>query len=276
MIKRILFSRITKVLAIMISVLLVIIIYLLKPTSTVQPIPKAQSIICTRTDPYPKSPEFERALSLILQRTHEAESRGSLTYTGEQTRLKDWINCIDIKYENLEKLVGEGTEGVFIFDDTSSLNDLTIYVDNSYKNYDDILTSILLYHEISHVKTHIYLSRGGDPLPCFELEVNAFNSQLMFISTLLNDEERRSLYSRIDYLLRGNYPSNDRSFQTISTLYSILTIKNQALLYCEKSLKKVDINNIDLFNKCVNESIESGLNMMVRETSGYQKQCNPS
>lgn len=239
-----------------------------KNSSTNQSVKINQTQKCTRDTPYDKPLEFERALSLINQRTHEAESSGFLKYSGEPILLRDWINCIDIQYANLDDIAGEGAEGAFIFDNTSSLDNLTIYVDDSYIKYDDILTSILIYHELSHVKSHIYQTQSGNRIPCFENEVNAFSGQLLYITGLLNDEERNSLYSRLDNVLKGSNLGNSRAFKTLSSLYEILNLNAKVIRDCGNNFE-----NIELINKCINQLADSRLNSFVRENPGYQEQC---
>ncbi len=115
---------------------------------------------------------------------------------------------MDIQYSDLSKF--GSPEGFFIFDSNySTSDDLRIFVDNSYKGYDDYLTAVLLSHEISHAyqfltqkelvkKTNAVLAPDivNSLQSCFDKEIYAFNRELDFLNGL-NKEEYDSFRTRI-------------------------------------------------------------------------------
>jgi hypothetical protein len=154
--------------------------------------PKDNNILCNRKDPYPLAPEFERALSLILQRTQE---KTPVVYDD----IKAIRKCLTISYTSDANI--KGAEGVFQFQPQGTKDKLEILVSNRYSEKDDILTAILLSHELAHAYR---FSTGLDKQDtCYENEATAFYAQDSFTRTL-NKEEIDSLISR--YI---NKPSNE-------------------------------------------------------------------
>jgi len=192
---------------------------------------------CTRKEPYKLAPEFERARSLRNQRLQEAGI--TLDYS--------FYNCINIDYADLSK---DGAEGMFSFDQNSSIDNLKILVDNSYKIKDDILTAILLQHEITHVGQFVSKLQGKGELSCIDSEVQAFSNELVFM-TLLNPEEKMSLVQRIIYYQEGGY-NNSASlgiFSQINQLISLNRKSSDALV------------------------LKSLIDKWVRQNPAYQSQC---
>lgn len=163
------------------------------PTPTPTPTPNITG--CTRTSPYHMPSEFMRAISLINERFNQyldQTSSGKAAVNSSSFHLGDFYNCLDIKYGQL----GSNAEGYFVFDPNSSPNDLRIYVDSKYSGYDDLLTAILLSHELSHVLQLEDYWIYGTKISCVDQEVQAFTVEYEFVSAL-NSEEKRSLASRI-------------------------------------------------------------------------------
>ncbi len=73
---------------------------------------------------------------------------------------------------------------------------MNIYVSPRYQSKDDILTAVLLMHELTHAYNYALDLSTGDDLGCFEHEAYAFTAQNLFVGTL-NDEERQSLTARM-------------------------------------------------------------------------------
>ena len=153
-------------------------------------IPEDNSVLCTRNEPYPMSPEFERAVSLLIQRLSQSNTAGYL----DENILKI-KNCLNITYSpEVEKY---DAEGLFYFDENSTNDKLNILVSNRYRISDDIVTALLLSHEI----THAYIFASGLDLDCYQNEAEAFTNEL-YLLTGFNQAERDILAAKFDF-----YPS---------------------------------------------------------------------
>jgi hypothetical protein len=164
---------------------------------------KESGILCTRIQPYSMPPEFQRALSLIQERLGNSQYPASNMYAANNTfeqedrsaaeGLKKIYNCLDIQYASTDEELN-GAEGIFKFDNTSSIDDLKIFVSPKYQVKDDLLTAILLRHEIVHANYH---ATGADKsISCYQNEANAFAAELTFLRSTLNAEEKKSISSR--------------------------------------------------------------------------------
>lgn len=140
------------------------------------------NIICDRQKPYTIPSEFDRAISLIIQRLLE---RNNQITTNRADFFRSIKNCLDIQYAPTDDEM-KGAEGLFYFSPSSSKEDLRILVSPRYQIKDDLLTAILLSHELMHA--YIYASDTNLVLSCFEDEAQAFRLQLLFMSTLNNEE----------------------------------------------------------------------------------------
>ncbi len=190
---------------------------------------------CPRKSPYPMQPEFQRALSLISQRTQQASGINSDPHNS-------LYNCLDIQYADLS---GQNAEGFFLFDTSASkIDDLRILVDSSYKSYDDLLPAILLSHEITHARQFVNKVLYGISQNCEDMEVEAFSSQDELFRAL-NNEEKTSLINRV-----ASDPAKNNAYYA---LYYLLETTNSATTVR-------DINNETRF--------------MVETNASYQKECN--
>lgn len=203
------------------------------------------SEVCPRETPYSMEPEFERAISLYKQRYDQKE--------GEHEW--QWLNCVDVQYSSIPD-----AEGYFTFNENSTRDRLTIFVDNTYKIRDDILTTFLLSHELNHAFTFIMrLSDGyvanNTKEDCFNQEVYAFIAQLNFFTFEMNKEEQSSLNSRM-------LTTNKNENSPLETVLMLEQIQYEASVQCGYS-------NV----KCLNQVITDKITQMVRENPFYQKQC---
>lgn len=204
-------------------------------------IPQGQNqnaFLCDRDMPYQMEPEFERALSLIIQR----QSQNPLTKE-VAAGTKAIKNCLSINYSDDENM--GGAEGLFYFD-SSSINDkLKILVSERYQTKDDLLTALLLVHEIVHAYNH---ATGDDQLhSCYENEAQAFAHQYSFLYHLMNQEERNSFISR---------------YSTVNTRTPEIESTSNMLIY---------INNYILKHKSL-DAFDGALDY-VKNNPFYQKQC---
>jgi len=200
---------------------------------------------CIRDNPYPMPPEFSRALSLIKQRLTQKYGTGK--YWNDSL-----INCVEIQYSNL----GNDTEGLFTFDsNNSSPEKLSILVDRSFQAKDDILTAYLLDHEMDHVNNYYLKYFNNMKISCYDDEIYAFESQLVFIGSL-NSGELDSLVSRI-YLMNTNDP----------TLSSIKLMAND---FSGNAISRCGRNASTCYTNTMNDQISN----MVMSSPYYQKQCS--
>lgn len=165
-------------------------------------LPTRYPIICNRTSPYPLSPEFNRAISLIQQRSSNVDQLLSPDARGIErfsVKIDQIYNCLDLQYALTEDSLG-GAEGIFRLSANSTPERLEILVSPSYKASDDLLTATLLAHELVHAYNFAYgqmkksLNDLND-ITCFEDEAEAFTFEYLFYSTL-NKEEQQSITSR--------------------------------------------------------------------------------
>ncbi len=214
--------------------------------STNNQTPKQDIGLCTRTTPYNNPPELLRALSL-------AEGKDIGAPNSPQAPKGHFANCFHLIYKPHSEM--NGAEGYFAFDNTSDANDIRIYVDDTYKNYDDILTGSLLVHELRHA-TFFLKALEGTPAPsCLENEVAAFNSQVIFLANL-NQEEWKSITLRV-----SQNPNLNSAYQIIDYLLQLNVSADQA---CPN----------DPDQSCWNNYVRSNLRSWVSSNPYYQKECN--
>lgn len=189
---------------------------------------KSGNEYCPRNSQYAMNPEFERAVSLLLQRIDE---NPEAPYVPEQDKniMKIMLkikNCLNIHFENIED---SGVEGYFIFDPNSTIDNLNIFVDDRYKGYDDALTALLLSHEMTHAAQLVDFKINNNNLSCIQKEVNAVKIELQFIR-FFNGEEKSSLSERVNAEknrinsaspLVTNKIKENRAYSSIKFLFSV-------------------------------------------------------
>ena len=147
-------------------------------------------VYCIRDEAYEMPEEFKRALSLIEQRYRD---RGNIE---EVNRLDNISNCLRIEYSESGKAIN-GAEGVFVFSPSHDLNEYLIKVSPKYSIKDDLLTAVLLRHELTHVFQYANNEDVNSEEGCYRAEASAFISEGRFVYHVLNDEEEKSLESRM-------------------------------------------------------------------------------
>jgi hypothetical protein len=184
---------------------------------------------CIRKTGYEMPEEFKRALSLIIQRYSQSNSVAMQSNGAYISKIQ---NCLNVQYAKSSDDISDA-EGVFVFTPSQSMEKFDIFVSPKYVAKDDLLTSILLSHEIRHVRDFIESQSTGIPIYCFETEARAFSAQNFFALTL-NNEEARSLGSRV---ITNSSPEAQQVF------YSLITIpKQKGNDYHEKALNFVKAN----------------------------------
>lgn len=155
-----------------------------------------EPIVCIRKTGYEIPEEFRRSLSLITQRFDQAGEERAKIWSSFIKRVE---NCLNIQYakpgdENFTN--DSNTEGMFTFYPSQSMERFDIIISPRYSVKDDLLTAVLLVHEISHVRDFINDQKDGEPIGCFETEGVAFSTQNYFAS-ILNQEEVNSINARV-------------------------------------------------------------------------------
>lgn len=172
--------------------------------------------ICGKKTPSTTKPEFERAISLVLQR-HEQyiKSKANISKDTDLNKLtvaeidklddsvkynlnfyqllNSYKNCIKVDYGK----VGSDISGTFAFDYSSPSQELSITVSPQFEATDDLLTATLLSHELQHAYDYIniYPQSKLTEEQCFKFEENAFSREAWFLS-MLNEQEKNSLFAR--------------------------------------------------------------------------------
>jgi len=223
----------------------------------------AQSI-CARTTFFETSPEFQRALNLIKQRVEQQVIKtGKKIPQSNTPYLLNTLPCIDVKYDQAIKKYN--AEGYFVFGNKEATkNYLPIYVDYRFQESDDILTAILLVHEIQHAVQFLNYLDGKDNLSCLDKEVQAFVQQADFIFSL-NKEEKNSLIARIvEY-------EKSASHYNSGFLSMIKTVK-QLMLYGAEVVRECGGNPDDVV--CIEPKYKEKIKNFVYSSPIYLEQCS--
>lgn len=219
----------------------------------------ANNYECERSTPYQMQSEFNRSLDLIAQRMGvDKTAKGTVWQSAFNYR-----NCLDIQYLDANDKNVEAYFEVPDAKDSRSLQDLKIWVNPSYKNFDDLTLATLISHEIVHAAHYINSVVIKTNLSCYEDEAQTYTAQYAFILSL-NPEEQRSIYAR----LRENIDLNP----TFSTIILTSQRGDEAAKACFELQKKNNLTT-EQTNKCTWEGLESKLLKDIEETPYYQEQC---
>lgn len=203
--------------------------------------------------------EFDRALSILVQRVNQWSTNGKSNDLNMSNPWKkpfllgskdEYYNCLDIQYSSDLS----DAEGYFVIDKNLSPDDIKIYVNNKYKENDDLLTALLLVHELTHVQQFLDEPQLIQKLSCINKEVKAFRSQWDFIS-IVNLEEFRSLEIRADKYRNLN--------PTYAALSMIFELRDSIGTFCK---------NRDL--TCIYNSLETSLRNYITKDNYYRSQCS--
>jgi hypothetical protein len=212
---------------------------------------------CIRTTPKEEDPDFRRALTLIHDRA------GSVM---DDSSNRNISMCVDIVSADLRS---KGAHGQFSFDQSSTLDNLTIYVDESYSKSDMLLTTILLRHELHHVSNFLWDMETGSTTDCYENEAQALASEFVTLTNLFNEEERRSLASRFYSYEQGLLPTNESTAEAYENVSHLFSLVNQAADQCKNNY---DVDS-DEYNSCITYNLKTSFDSVIRNNPGYQAQC---
>jgi len=189
---------------------------------------------CNRKEAIKLKPEFERSLSLIFQRLKFEEKLQEIKNSGGSFReilMYAYMNrnCLDIEYANSVDEM-RGADGLFLFSsEYSSPDSLKIIVSPEFKSESDLLTALLLSHELTHATQFISEETFKNALvwcnkvsnksncrllddsyggliqrSCYEKEVEAFLDEIRFFTTL-NKGEIQILIGSYSYYKNWGY-----------------------------------------------------------------------
>lgn len=218
--------------------------------------------LCNRTSYYNIPEEFKRSISLILQRTTDEDKLSPENQEDEGKKKRGRIGyCLDIQYSDLSNA---NAEGIFYMDTDSKPDRLKIYVDQSYKHNDDLLTSIVLSHEITHALQYyddllgenniLFQSKERTPENnCYDKEIEAFMMQYVLL-TSFNDEEIKSII----YRLQQN-PYSNASYGNLIQLI--------------QSIDKTHVTCGSYKSDCSVQTMLENITRFVKDSPFYQKQC---
>jgi hypothetical protein len=223
--------------------------FTITPPATTNAQPNEAS--CTRTTRLPNAPQYDRALSLLAQRI-----ANSNTYSYDQNKFTYFppqlTNCIKVNESDVTDT--EGAEGYFTFNSKEiKPNYYPITADKNYSLTDDVLTALLLSHEMTHVQQYIDQLHGKPSLSCYDKEVEAFKAQLAFYTTL-NTEENSSVLDRIQ-----NEKNLNPQLQMLNTMFELhRSVANEC--------------NGELFSSCSQKQFLIKLKDVVHQT--YKNECS--
>jgi len=210
---------------------------------------------CTRTTRLDNEARFDRALSLVNE--NASKLKADLGDASPLIFSPQIVNCIKVIESDVSDTLG--AEGYFEFNyEGIKPNEFPIFVDNKYKNADELVNALLLTHEITHVQQYINELQGKENLSCIDKEVEAFYSQLLF-TTELNDEENKSIDFRIE---------NDRDLhpqlQIISAMRTTRDMDDKAFGGCLTSEDP----------ECVSKYMKNMIKGLVSQDEFYIQQCS--
>lgn len=211
---------------------------------------------CTRNERLENKPQYDRALSLIQQRIQESielDKEDSDVKTAFNYFPSQLVNCIYIEEEDLSNI--PGVEGYFTFDSSKIKNNyFTITVDKNYKEADDIVTALLIAHEMEHVQQFLQGSPLSTRNDCLRAEADAFVAQWMLFGNL-SMEEMESVNARIE-----------RDTSLHAQLQMIKNIRSLSLQY---ALPACGFMSKD----CDKEVLKVQMFKVLFEDEFYRKQC---
>jgi hypothetical protein len=212
---------------------------------------------CTRTIPKEDDPDFRRALILIHDRAGIVRDDSSN---------RNISMCVDIVPADLRS---QGAHGQFSFDQSSTRDNLTIYVDESYSKSDMLLTTLLLRHELQHVSNFLWDVESESTTDCYENEAQAVAGEFVTLDVLFNDEERRSLIGRVISYEQGVLTTTPSSAEAYGNVAYLLRLKNQTADLCKS---KYDLDTSGYYN-CIADNLKTSIDSVIRNNPGYQDQC---
>lgn len=213
---------------------------------------------CSRKEFYSNPSEFNRVLNYIKEREENSAKSPAYKYAPFPLIPTSILNCLSVEYINSRE--GLGAEGYFVFDPIkANSNYLPIYVDNSYKNTDELLSSLLVVHELTHALQFVNKSE----LSCIEKEVEAFYMQYIFF---LHKSKDQDLDKYNDFIKSSNYRKHPQ-----------IQIMNSILYWNTAEAERLcPYGSTQNTNKCLDEVTKRQIREMVSGSDFYKRQCGSS
>jgi hypothetical protein len=213
---------------------------------------------CTRTSRLENEPVYDRALSLVNEKYTMWESGGKSNYGSYYFFPSQLTNCIKIIEGDIRDSVE--AEGYFIFNDEEiKTNYFPIYVDKEYRKTDDLVTALLLVHEITHVRQYL---EGDKNTSCIDREVEAFDATYNFYRWQYGENEK-TLNLRILY--------DEDLHPQLQTIKGISQILNAGVITPLSQL----CNGV-VGEKCtdrINQDRSRKIKTIISQDSYYKEQC---
>lgn len=176
---------------------------------------------CNRTTPKETDPDFRRALQLLYDRANDGK---------KSPDNRNVAMCVDIVAS--DSTVGQAS-AVFLTDENTTRDNLTIYVAPEYKEQNVLVTAMLLKHEITHVYQALIESETKQGMDCIDSEIQAFMAERVFFYDFLNAEERTLLLNKAINLKNGRFrPESDRVAETYQNIYMVANKFTNAMKKC--------------------------------------------
>lgn len=256
----------------------------IEPENSVK-VDKSTPLGCTRKTRLDNLPQYDRALSLIQQRLIVNQKRFKYNNRALFTLfLPELTNCIKV----VEKpfLKKDDFEGYFTFNGKDIKNNYyPIVVNSKYEQADDVLITLLLAHEMTHVQQYIDSVNRIKTYSCLDSEVDAFMASRQFYISGLNNEEMNAVSLRINEAIDNNKKIGSSQYIDRPFDYQLLMLDAIQKLYSSPHIncKYVDINDVldgkvsgDEYNQyidCVDKDIPALLKKIIENDNYYQKQC---
>lgn len=143
---------------------------------------------CSRKHPYEMSAQIVEALSIVRSKS-PLEVRNTL---------EPIVNCLNVQYKDLSKDKGL-VEGAFSIDKSSTLDNLRIYIDNSFQTKSTEFVSLILAHEVIHA---IYLVSDiyykNPPVTCATQEYEAWGNEVLLMYNGFTNEQKSNINNEIN------------------------------------------------------------------------------
>lgn len=240
------------------------------------------SPICSRNTPYKTNPEFERGISLLYQRIEENKDNSTVPEELKSTinQLLQIRNCINVQYDETSngKDINKETEGFFVFNPESSVENLQIYVNKKYSNYDDALTALLLVHEVTHATQFVDFKINKKNISCVDKEIEAVRMEFRLLRSF-KYAENTSIKARILYEeeqgsdLGASFVNKRMKIFGLEGVSQLLAIQDKLLDLCEnENNKKSEDNKINIF-ECAGKKETEYIRDYILDNPFYQEQC---
>lgn len=217
-------------------------------------------VSCFRLEPYSNNPaELMRAYDLAYEKIN------IFIHKGFDFDTPDIRNCIYFEYSDL------GDAEALFRGDLSNQDKFVIQVDHKYKNYDDLFRAFIITHEYIHASYYLFKNVWNyyhQPPTCLEEEAEAFFYQIVFLSSL-NNQEQSSLTSR--------FPRYFYQIQNLQGPYGILWDLIFGVFRKSKQICGYPISPYaptEEQRKCLHRKLKELIINKLQSDEYYKNQCN--